>query len=404
MGHANPSRREPSRSIVAVASPTLDPGAYPTLVDNVEKLVKEFALEVGFDLVGIASADPFEDHRDVTLQRIRKGLMDGLPWFTEARVNRGSNPEELLPGARSIISVGLSYYLPAPDETKSMEGKVARYAWGGDYHKVIKDRLKEYVQGLSQRLGRDVRARWYVDDGPMLDRAAAQRAGLGWFGKNTNILTSSHGSWVFLGQVVTDLILEPDQPVKKSCGSCVRCIVACPTQAIVAPNVIDNKRCISHLTIENRGSIPMEFRAQMSDWIFGCDICQDVCPVNVKALYSREQAFKSRRFTTLELLDILAMTQEEFSRRFSGSPIKRAKLVGLKRNACVALGNSGDPKAVPPLIKALGEGDPLVREHAAWALGRLGGSEAEAALRSALAGEGDTDLRREIEAALAAAP
>ena len=148
----------------------------------------------------------------------------------------------------------------------------------------------------------------------------------------------------------------------------------------------------------------MEFRAQMSDWIFGCDICQDVCPVNVKALYSREQAFKSKRFTTLELLDILAMTQEEFSRRFSGSSIRRAKLVGLKRNACVALGNSGDPKAVPPLIKALGEGEPLVREHAAWALGRLGRQEAETALRSALTGEGDTDLRREIEAALASAP
>ena len=367
---------------------------------NVEKLVKEFALEVGFDLVGIASAAPFEDHRDVTLQRIGQGLMDGLPWFTEGRVNRGANPQELLPGARSIISVGLSYYLTAA-EAKSMEGKVARYAWGDDYHKVMKDRLKEYVRGLSQRMDREVRARWYVDDGPMLDRAAAQRAGLGWFGKNTNILTSSHGSWVFLGQVVTDLILEPDQPVKKSCGSCVRCMVACPTQALVAPYVIDNKRCISHLTFENRGAIPTEFRAQMSDWIFGCDICQDVCPVNVKALYSQEQAFKSKRFTTLELLDVLAMTQEEFSRRFAGSPIKRAKLVGLKRNACVALGNSGDTEAVPPLVQALDEGEPLVREHAAWALGRLGGKEAQAALRFALTGEGYTGVRREIEAALA---
>ena len=231
----------------------------------------------------------------------------------------------------------------------------------------------------------------------MLDRAAAQRAGLGLVWQEHQHTYFKHGSWVFLGQVVTDLILEPDQPVKKSCGSCVRCIVACPTQAIVAPNVIDNKRCISHLTIENRGSIPMEFRAQMSDWIFGCDICQDVCPVNVKASTRVSRPSRVSGFTTLELLDILAMTQEEFSRRFSGSPIKRAKLVGLKRNACVALGNSGDPKAVPPLIKALGEGEPLVREHAAWALGRLGGREAETALRSALTGEGDTDLRREMK-------
>ena len=169
---------------------------------------------------------------------------------------------------------------------------MARYAWGDDYHKVMKKRLKLYVRGLSERLGREIKARWYVDDGPMLDRAAARRAGVGWFGKNTNVLTSSHGSWVFLGQVVTDLELKPDLPLKKSCGSCVLCLQACPTGALPAPYVLDNQRCISHQTIENRGDIPTEMRPLMSDWVFGCDICQDVCPVNVKALYTREQAFR----------------------------------------------------------------------------------------------------------------
>ena len=264
----------------------------------------------------------------------------------------------------------------------------------------MKKRLKLYVRGLSERLGRDINARWYVDDGPMLDRAAAQRAGVGWFGKNTNVLTSSHGSWVFLGQIVTDLELKPDLPLKKNCGSCTLCLQACPTGALPAPYVIDNEKCISHQTIENRGDIPLEIRPLMSDWVFGCDICQDVCPVNVKTLYTREQAFKKKRFTTLQLLEMLEMTDDQFRQRFSGSPLKRAKLTGLKRNACVALGNSGDPSAIPALTRALNEEPPLVRRHAAWALGRLGGPDARTALQSALPSEYDEPTRREIKSAL----
>ena len=279
---------------------------------------------------------------------------------------------------------------------------MARYAWGDDYHKVMKKRLKLFVRGLSERLGREINARWYVDDGPMLDRAAARRGGVGWFGKNTNILTSTHGSWVFLGQVVTDLELEPDSTLKKNCGSCTLCLQACPTGALPAPYVLDNERCISHQTIENRGDIPADFRPLMSDWVFGCDICQDVCPVNVKALYTREQAFKKTRFTTLQLLEMLEMTDEEFRRRFSGSPLKRAKLVGLKRNACVALGNASDATAVPALTQALSDSEPLVRRHAAWALGRLGGHDARIALQHALRSESDETTLREIENALAA--
>ena len=374
-------------------------------MDTLKDQVKDYARELGFDLVGIASADSFTDHEAITLERIRGGLMDGLPWFTEPRVRRGCNPEELLPGTRSIIALGMSYYVPEEDGKGSngLQGKVARYSWGDDYHKVMKERMKAMVEGLSHRLGRPIRARWYVDDGPMLDRAVAQRAGIGWFGKNTNILTSSHGSWVFLGQVITDIEMEPDPPSKKTCGDCVRCIDACPTGAIIAPYVIDNARCISYLTIENRGPIPRQLRPLMYDWVFGCDICQDVCPVNRKAARAREQAFNKRRFATVDLVAILEMTEEEFRERFSNSPIKRAKRVGLQRNACVALGNTGDPAAVPVLARALQDGETLVRSHAAWGMGRLGCAEATRALEGALAREADPQVVQEIREALAEA-
>ena len=351
----------------------------------------------------VTSAQEFAWDREVTLERIQAGLMDGLPWYSEGRVRRGTSPQELLPGAHSIICLGLNYYLPEDgDQDRSAPaGKVARYAWGRDYHKVMKNRMRDYVKGLSSRLGLDIAARWYVDDGPMLDRAAALRSGLGWFGKNTNILTPSHGSWVFLGQVITDLEIEPDPPLKKTCGSCVRCIDACPTGAIVAPYVIDNSRCISHLTIENRGPIPREFRAQMLDWIFGCDICQDVCPVNRKALPSGEHAFQGKDLRLLELVGLLEMSEEDFRQRFRGSTILRAKRVGLQRNACVALGNRRDPAGVPALCRALDLCAPLVRGHAAWALGRIGTPQARQALEQASRAETDPDVLEEISAALA---
>ena len=380
-------------------------------MNTLKSRVKEYARELGFDLVGIASSESFADHESIALERLRGGLMDGLPWYTESRVHRGCNPEEILPGARSIIAVGMSYHLPGEEDEGTTgrehlqgspgDGRVAQYSWGDDYHVVIKERLKALVEGLSQRLDRPINARWYVDDGPMLDRAVAQRAGIGWFGKNTNILTRSHGSWVFLGQVITDLEMDPDPPLKKTCGSCVSCIDACPTGAIVAPYVIDNARCISHLTIENRGPIPRDLRPLMFDWVFGCDICQDVCPVNRKAAYSGEVAFKARRFTSLDLVALLEMTEEEFRERFRNSPIKRAKRVGLQRNACVALGNAGDPAAIPALSSALRDGEPLVRGHAAWALGRLGGPEAARSLQLALSREDDREVLGEIETALA---
>ena len=379
---------------------------------DIKAVVKDYARELGFDLVRVTDAAEFARDRDLALARVEDGLMDGLPWYTAGRVIRGSSPEELLPGARSIICLGLNYYPedageePADAEGESsggepgLTGKIARYARGRDYHRVMKGRMREYAAGLAARLGREVAARWYVDDGPMLDRAAAARAGLGWFGKNSNILTRELGSWVFLGQVITDLALEPDAPLAKTCGSCVRCIDACPTGAIVAPYVVDNARCISYLTIENRGAIARELRPLVGDWIFGCDICQEVCPVNRKAQATREPTWGQTGLATAELTAILELSEEDFRERFRGTPILRAKRTGLQRNACVALGNGKNPAAVPALRRALWQGEPLVRGHAAWALGQIGGPAAVAALEDAVLAERDEEVLGEIRAAL----
>ncbi len=369
---------------------------------ELEQTIKDYGKELGFDIVGITTSEPFLRDEQASIERIRQGLMDGLPWYTEERVHRATHPEVLLEGAKSVISLAISYNTGAPEARDGVPaGRVGRYAWGDDYHKLIKNKLRKFVDGLSERLGKQVKARIFVDDGPMNDRAAAERAGVGWFGKNTNILTSSHGSWVFLGQVITDLELEPDTPLVKTCGNCVRCIDDCPTGAIVAPYVIDNTRCISFLTIELRGSIPRKLRPLVGDWVFGCDICQDVCPVNRKALQSLEPAFRQRHdFAAPALIPLLDLDDEGFRERFRNSPIKRAKRVGLQRNVCVALGNIGDPSAIPALVGALYSETPMVREHAAWALGRIGRRQAIAALQSALDHEEDSKVVEEIELAL----
>ena len=379
--------------------------ALPT--SDIKATIKDIATGLGFDLVRVTSAEEFVADREVALERIQDGLLDGLPWYTPARVKRGTTPQELLPGARSIICLGLNYHRPQPpsptpsSDSQQLTGRVASYAQGRDYHRVMKQRMRGLVEELSHRLEIDLAARWYVDDGPMLDRAAASRSGLGWFGKNTNILSPGLGSWIFLGQIITDLELEPDPPLQKSCGSCVRCIEACPTGAIVGPYVLDNTRCISFQTIENRGAIPRELRPLMMDWIFGCDICQEVCPVNRKAPPAKEPAFQRGGLATLDLLELLSLTEEGFLARFAGTPIMRAKLVGLKRNACVALGNRGEPSAVPALSQSLHQEGSLVRGHAAWALGQIGGEAARQVLQKARAAERDEEVSEEINAALA---
>ena len=373
--------------------------------ESSRQVIDRLAHEAGFDLVAVTDATEFAHDRETALRRIDDGLMDGLPWFTKARVNRGTDPDGLLLGARSIISLGLNYYPGTTPTTTPGSGLVARYAQGRDYHRVMKRRMRRLVVALSdhpalQLAGDDLAARWFVDDGPMLDRAVASRAGLGWFGKNGNILNPTYGSWLLLGQIVTNLELEPDRPLPKTCGQCTRCIPSCPTDAIVSPYVVDNRRCISYLTIEHKGTIPRELRPAIGAWVFGCDICQEVCPVNRKARATSDPNFGRRDLTALNLIELLDMTEEEFRKRFAGTPLMRAKWVGMQRNACVALGNLHDPFAVPALARALEGANPLVKRHAAWALGSIGGADARTALDSASLSEQDPDVCAEVRMAL----
>jgi len=374
---------------------------------ELKERIRNLALAKGFDLVRFTSAEPFVEDESASIKRIRNGHMDGYSWYTEARVRKMNRPMDLLDGAKSVISLAVSYLGDSPENPKANYGKTARYSWGDDYHATIKARIKEFTNSLKDIVGPNVRTRAFVDDGPMNDRAAARRSGLGWVGKNTNVISPRFGSWILLGQVVTDLHVEPDTPLKKTCGSCVRCIDDCPTGAIVAPYVIDNTKCISYLTIELKGSIPIELRSLVGDWVFGCDICQDVCPVNRKAEPGKTAIsgdFKQRPgFATPDLLALLELDQKTFSRIYKNSPVKRAKRIGLQRNACVALGNNGDSSAVQPLIKALKGSESLIRGHAAWALGKFaesGDCKALEALRSARDKENDDDVLFEIKLAL----
>lgn len=363
--------------------------------------IREYALSLGFDVVGFTTADSFDRDEIEALKRIDDNYMAGLPWYTKERVRKMNRPTVLLEDARSVISLATSYLSREPRTPSNVEGRIARYAWGDDYHQILKEKLRKFCSELHVITDRPVKTRIFVDDGPMNDRAAANRSGVGWFGKNTNIINPDYGSWVLLAQVITDLELQPDKALKKNCGSCVQCIVDCPTDAIVAPYVIDNRRCISYLTIELRGAIPRDMRPLIGDWVFGCDICQEVCPVNIKAKQRRTEAFQQKQgFSTQELIPILEMDQETFSFVYRASPIKRTKLVGFQRNACVALGNNGDVAAVPALQSVMLGGAPLVRLHAAWALGRIGGDEAMEALHAARVSEHDQDVLEEINTSL----
>jgi epoxyqueuosine reductase len=389
--------------------------------------IKEYARELGFDGVRITGAESFPEAERAIKARIAEGLMDGLPWFSAERADVSCYPDALLPEAQSIIALAMCYLSEQPDEDApgGPRGRISRYAWGDDYHDLIKPKLQQFAAWLRDYASAEVpelETRLFVDTGRMVDRAVAQRAGLGWYGKNTNILTKGWGSWVFLAEIVTNLPLEPgafDEPLRANCGSCEICLHACPTGALPAPYVLDNRRCISYLTIELRGSIPLELRPLMGNLIFGCDICQQVCPVNLVAerrLGLREtisanvrplpfhprQAFRPRPASgsSPELIPLLKITEEEFRERFRGSPIKRTKRRGLLRNVCVALGNSGDASAVPALVEALQHEEALVRGHAAWALGQLGGGVARQALEEALLHEVDTEVLTEIRCAL----
>jgi len=377
--------------------------------------IKSYAREVGFDAVGIARAEPFVEEGRVTRERVEAGHYSGMPWFTAERAAFSSDPRNLLPTARSIVSLAMSYRpdgVPPAGGPGAPRGRVSAYAWGRDYHTVLKERMERVVAFIRASHGSGQQARTLVDTARIIDRAAARRAGVGWVGKHTNVITKEAGSWVFLGEILTELELPPNAPLRTNCGSCDLCLRVCPTKAIIAPYTVDSNRCISYLTIEHRGAIPRELRPLMGNWIFGCDLCQEVCPPNRRPGAPAHQEFRpgatlpdatdadaDAALAAPELIPLLRITPDEFARRFGRTPIKRAKREGLQRNVAVALGNSGDRAAVPALARALREDPPLVRLHAAWALGRLGGDDAQDALRQALAVEADAEVFAEIELA-----
>ena len=371
---------------------------WPRLLPSLSTRIKQCAQAEGFDLCGVAPVREFTE-----LQSFPAWIADGKHGdmkYMEARDEAGELKRAALariaPWARSVIVCAINYNTTHPysnhfatggkqRETTS-QGWISRYAWGReDYHDAVLRRLRQLersVRRLIAAQGNDqataaLQLRSYVDTGPLIERVYAKYAGIGWIGKNTCIINQKLGSWLFLGVILTSLEfneheLTPDLPAPDRCGTCTRCIVACPTQAITAPGVLDARLCISYLTIEKRSEIPSELRSGMGRHVFGCDICQDVCPWNRKAPTTTAPEFEAREGLVNPALDWLAeMQQQEFSRVFRGSPVKRAKLSGLRRNAVIAMGNSGDQKFVPTLKKLSKDPDPIVAQHARWALHKL---------------------------------
>jgi len=339
--------------------------------------IRKQAQTLGFDACQFTSAEP-PPHSEQFQQWLVGGKHGEMQYLHRNSFKRVA-PDRVLPGARSIITLATSYSRGSDDQEldhsiggsrdcRESAGVVARYARFSDYHDIIGERLKELAAYVTQLAGGS-RSLWYVDTGPLLERDLAQRAGLGFIGKHTNLISRTLGNWIFISEIITTLELPPDAPERNRCGTCVRCLTACPTAAITAPFELDARRCISYLTIELKGSIPVEFRRAIGNRIYGCDDCLAVCPWN---RFAREGSLmKSHRRPELdqvELLELLSLDDTAFKKRFAGSPILRTKRRGLLRNVCVALGNVADESALPALQRMLLEPEPLIQEHAYWAI------------------------------------
>jgi epoxyqueuosine reductase len=343
---------------------------------SLEERLKGQARRLGFDLVGIAAAAEADDfgHLCAWLEHGYAGAMGYMHRHAEARRHPGS----ILPEVRSVIMVGLNYK-PA-EEPPAGAARVARYAQGADYHDVLRQRLKQLLAWLHGEAP-TCRGRAVVDTAPLLERDFARRAGLGWVGKNTMLLNKELGSYLFLGALLVSLPLRSDAAhVHSHCGTCTACLDACPTGAFVGPGQLDARRCISYLTIELRDSVPAELRPQLGDWLFGCDVCQEVCPWNRKAPPGREPALAPRpELVAVDPAELLRLSEEEFRRRYGDTALTRPGRRGLLRNAALVLGNRGDPAALPALERALEDPEPVVREAAAWAIARIGERRGEGA-------------------------
>jgi epoxyqueuosine reductase len=373
----------------------------PTSAELTDR-IKQKARDIGFDAVGVASVQAYP-HADAFRDWLRQGMHGEMAYIPRREAER-LDPTEVVPGAKSIVSVAKLYRTQEiPDDLRDdpARGVISRYAWGDDYHDVMAGQLKELRSWMEGESATAFESRAYVDSGPVLEREVAMLAGLGWIGKNTMLMSRELGSYFFLGEIITTLDLDADAPVTDHCGSCTKCLDACPTDAFPEPYVLDARKCLSYLTIELKGAIPHEHREQVGDQVFGCDICQEVCPWNRKAPIVDDAEYEPRPgLVGPELAPLMQTTDEAFRERFRRSPLKRTKRRGLLRNVAVALGNTRDPDALPALEKGMSDAEPLVRRHVAWALGRIGGKRAEEALRSARAIEADRDVVAEIDSAL----
>jgi epoxyqueuosine reductase len=376
------------------------------------EMVKDEARRLGFQLVGVTTPEPpihftiFEDW----LADGRHGEMGYLA--TPRARQRRADPRQILPECRSILVLGVRY--PAPEGLpqtgqegsgkENKTGRVAAYAWGADYHDVLAARMRALISFIEAQVGQPVPYRAYTDTGPILERDLAQRAGLGWIGKNTCLIHPRMGSYFLLAEILLGIELDPDPPfASDQCGTCTRCLDACPTGCILPDRTLDARRCISYLTIELKGAIPLELRSKVGEWVFGCDICQQVCPWNLRFAEPQGDPELAPRpgVPYPDLLEEISLTPQSFSARFHKSPVKRARRRGYLRNVAVALGNRRDASAVPALALCLrSEPEAQVRAHAAWALGQIGGEAARRALAEAAEQETDEVVLREIKQAL----
>ena len=394
----NPIRRGPvrldRRSAVTQTAAKITEATAPAAA---KAEIAAFARALGFEAVGFAGADQSRDVAAGLHGFIAAGRHGEMDWLARTAERRG-DPRALWPEVRTIVALGLSYG-PAGDPlaaTRRPErGAISVYAQGADYHKALKRRLKRLAGFIHQRYGAEVKV--FVDTAPVMEKPVAMRAGIGWQGKHTNLVSRAHGSWLFLGEVFTTLALAPDEPESDHCGSCQACLDVCPTDAFPAPYRLDARRCISYLTIEHKGHIAREFRAAMGNRVYGCDDCLAVCPWNKFAQQTREYAFLPRaELTAPRLADLAGLDDAGFRRIFAGSTIKRLGRDRFVRNVLIALGNSGARSLAPAARERLGDDSPLVRAMAVWALSRLLAPAAFARLRArSLEGESDAAVRAE---------
>ena len=372
------------------------------------QLAKEKALDLGFNLVGVTRAEP-SPHLDAYLRWIDAGMHGKMGYLARPdREIRRRDLDEVLPGVRSMLLVGLDYRTHVPDDLLSdpARGRIASYAWNMDYHDWMTPKLEQFGEWLQASISAEAAHKVYVDTGAILERSHAQQAGMGFVGKNTMLINPRRGSYFFLGEILlTADFDEYDTPHRETmCGSCTRCLSACPTDAFPRPYVLDARRCISYHTIENKGHIPHELRPDFGNWVYGCDVCQDVCPWQRFTQITHVDEFHpiAAERAAPRLLDLLTLTNETFRARYRSSPIYRTKRPRLVRNACIAAGNWGDPAAVPYLDHLLTDESPLVRAHAAWALAQIQGTCAADDIQALLSVEPNPDARDDLRQTLAA--